>query len=536
MLLGELLMHFKLITQDQLTIALYEQRISKRLLGEELLYLGFITEKALLSLLALRFDLPILTDNLLTVDTTVLAWISEESARKYQVFPIAVDPLTKHLSIAVAVLPFHSIDDLLNQAAGLTVFLTSQRVIEEAINRYYLQHHVQQLHEELEWGGRPSIDETSIIIRFVNALLNDALRLQASDLHCEPEAAWVTFRYRIDGVLSMPRRLHRRHWSALSVRIKLMSGLDIAETRANQDGRILFNFASREVDCRVSVVPTIHGENIVIRLLVQTPHLFTLDYLGFSSKQQAIIAQVLRRPYGLTLVAGPTGGGKTTTLHCLLRQFDYLTHNIMTLEDPVEYRLPGIRQISLQALAQMDFAQGVRAILRQTPDIILIGEIRDKETAAAAFQAGMTGHRVFASVHAKSAIGAITRLQELGIPNACIAANTVGLIGQRLVRRLCEHCKIPSKHASTWQAVGCAWCRYSGFKGRVVISEAIDFDAKLEARVNAAQSEAQLRLYQQQNGLTLMREDAHEKLQRGVTSYSEVSALLELMQEEKHVI
>jgi general secretion pathway protein E/type IV pilus assembly protein PilB len=532
-------MQLNLITQDQLTIALHEQLISGRLLGEELLYLGFIAEKPLLSLLALRFNLPILTDNLLAVDTTVLAWVSEEDAKEYHLFPIAVDPITQHLMIAVSVLPESSLFDLLSQAVGLTIFLTSQRRIEEAFNRYYLQNTLQRLHEELEGGGRPPVtDETSVVIRFVNALLTDALCVQASDLHCEPEAAWVTFRYRIDGVLSLPRRVHRRHWSALSVRIKLMAGLDIAETRANQDGRILFTFAAREVDCRVSVVPTIHGENIVIRLLDQTAHLFTLTYLGFSARQQAIITQILSRPYGLTLVVGPTGGGKTTTLHCLLRQFDCLTHNIMTLEDPVEYRLPGIRQISLQALTQMDFAQGVRAILRQTPDIILIGEIRDKETAIAAFQAGMTGHRVLASVHAKSAIGAITRLRELGIPSARIAANIVGLIGQRLVRRLCENCKVQSNNNGqfTWQAVGCALCLYRGFKGRVVISEAMYFDAGLEERVHAAHSEAQLRLYQQQSGLTFMAEDAYEKLQSGMTSYSELSGLLDLPQGDKHAI
>lgn len=538
MLLGELLLQLQVINRDQLTIALQEQKISGRLLGEQLLHLAFIDEKVLLSILAVRFHLPVLIDPLLISDEATLACLSAEEVNQYHVFPITFEPETQHLMLAVS--QMHPFIMQLSQQYTCTLFLTSHRHIQQALHRHYWHDVVERLSEELEWGEPQLVEDTAIMIRFVNALLTQAICFQASDLHCEPEMAWINLRYRIDGVLRTPRQLHRRHWSALSVRLKLMAGLDIAETRANQEGRIAFSFASREIDCRVSIIPTLYGENIVIRFLAQSEQLFTLPALGFTDRQQDIIHRILRRPQGITLVVGPTGSGKTTTLYTLLQQFDCLTHNIMTLEDPVEYRLPGVRQINLPSLNKLDFANGVRAILRQAPDIILIGEIRDQETAIAALQASMTGHRVLASVHAKSAMGAITRLTELGIPSAHIAANVVGLIGQRLLRRLCQHCKesmgLDAQHQVSWQASGCSQCQGTGFRGRIVVSEALYMDVMLETQVHQFSSEIALRVYQQQQQLSSMIEDATYKLQAGIVSESEIARMLDLELGIQHAI
>lgn len=530
-LLGELLVTLRLITQDELTIALYEQQKTGRLLGEELLDLHFIEEKPLLSVLALRFGLPLLIDDLTQVDKTTLSVLNAEESQQYQIFPVYFDLIQRNLVLAVSNLEEEKMLAHLRQDYQLTLLLTSHRVIQVAISQHYLSHTLDQLHEVLEWGDYESTTEDkSVMVRFVDALLMEAMRIRASDLHCEPESTWINLRYRIDGVLQMPKRIHRRHWSALSVRLKLMAGLDIAETRVNQDGRILFTFAARKIDCRVSVIPTIHGENIAIRFFDRMATSLTLGCLGFTPMQQQIVKHILSRPYGMTLVAGPTGSGKTTTLYTLLQQFDCYTYNIMTLEDPVECYLSGVQQISLHNLIKMDFASGVRAILRQDPDILLIGEIRDKETASAAFQASMTGHRVLASIHAKSAMGAVFRLLELGVPRAYIAANLAGLIGQRLVRRLCEYCKepvYPSPNPLRWHAKGCVECGCTGFKDRCVIAELINVDSHFSGFLYQKVSEAALRTYQHDRGVPTMIEDAYEKLKIGITSEAEIHRVLD---------
>lgn len=531
-LLGELLIDLGLITQDELTIALHEQQRSGKLLGEELLFLNFIEEKPLLSVLALRFDLPLLIDNLKKADKKALSLVSAEECQQYQIFPVYVDETQSRLILAITRLEELGIVESLRQRYQLSLFLTSPRIIQEAISQHYLNDRLDLLHEALEWGKyEVGADDKSIIVRFVDALLAQAVRLGASDLHCEPEVAWINLRYRIDGVLHPPKRLHRRHWSALSVRLKVMAGLDIAETRINQDGRVLFTFAQREIDCRVSVIPTVYGENIALRFLDRRVTSLTLGCLGFTPTQQYSLNSILSRPYGMTLVVGPTGSGKTTTLYTLLQQFDYHSYNIMSLEDPVECYISGIQQVSLHTLIKMDFASGVRAMLRQDPDILLIGEIRDKETALAAFQASMTGHRVLASLHANTAMSAVFRLLELGVSQAYIAANLAGIISQRLVRRLCEHCKVAFRRDQTyleWDALGCIDCHYTGFKGRSVISEVVNIDLPFSTVLSQAVTESGLKDYQRDRGIPSMLNDAYDKLKLGVTTQSEIRRVLDV--------
>ncbi len=279
------------------------------------------------------------------------------------------------------------------------------------------------------------------MVRLVNALLVDAVKRGASDIHFEPEYAFLRIRYRIDGVLETVRSLHKTYLPGITVRVKVVSGMNIAETRAPQDGRLSLTLNGRPIDFRVSTQPTIYGENIVLRVLDREKSIISLDRMNLTKDTLAKLNLMLARPEGILIVTGPTGSGKTTTLYSLLSQVNDETVNIMTLEDPVEYPLTLMRQTSVNEVARMDFADGIRSIMRQDPDIILVGEVRDKETAEMAFRAAMTGHQVFTTLHTNSALGAFPRLLDIGIQPDIMAGNIIGVIAQRLVRVLCPHCK-----------------------------------------------------------------------------------------------
>ena len=279
------------------------------------------------------------------------------------------------------------------------------------------------------------------MVRLVNALLVDAVKRGASDIHFEPEFAFLRVRYRIDGVLEKVRSLHKTYLPGITVRIKVVSDMNIAETRAPQDGRLSLNLNGRPVDFRVSTQPTIHGENIVLRVLDREKSIISLDQMSLPKHVLNTLSLMLARPEGILIVTGPTGSGKTTTLYSLLAQVNDETVNIMTLEDPVEYPVALMRQTSVNEAAKMDFANGIRSMMRQDPDIILVGEVRDKDTAEMAFRAAMTGHQVFTTLHTNSALGAFPRLLDIGILPDIMAGNIIGVIAQRLVRLLCTHCK-----------------------------------------------------------------------------------------------
>ena len=361
------------------------------------------------------------------------------------------------------------------------------------------------------------------IIRMINALLTQAVRDGASDIHIEAFEHFSLVRFRIDGSLRDVARPRRELHAALLSRIKILASLDIAEKRLPQDGRMALRVAGKAVDVRVSTLPTGHGERAVLRLLDKQAGRLDLKALGLADDTRVALSKLVRQPHGIVLVTGPTGSGKTTTLYAALGQLDSTVTNILTVEDPIEYDLEGVGQTQVNARIDMDFARALRAILRQDPDVVMIGEIRDLETAQIAVQASLTGHLVLATLHTNDAIAAVTRLVDMGIEPFLLSSSLLGVLSQRLIRLLCEACKVPDPlHPGAWRAVGCSVCAQSGFRGRAAICELLEVDQAMQGLIHEAASEARMRELAQRNGFKNMREDAQRWLRAGSTSVDEV--------------
>jgi general secretion pathway protein E len=354
------------------------------------------------------------------------------------------------------------------------------------------------------------------IIRMLNALLTQAARDGASDIHIEPYERHSSVRFRVDGALREVVQPNRALHAALISRLKIMAELDIAEKRLPQDGRISLRIGTRAVDVRVSTIPSAHGERAVLRLLDKSESRISLESVGMAGETLARFLHLIEQPHGIILVTGPTGSGKTTTLYAALSRLDASSSNIMTVEDPIEYELPGIGQTQVNPRIDLDFAKALRAILRQDPDVIMIGEIRDYETAQIAIQASLTGHLVLATLHTNDAPSAVTRLTDMGIEPFLLSSSLLGVLGQRLVRKLCPHCK------QDGQARGCAHCGYTGYQGRTGIFELMLADERIRALIHSRAPEAEIRQTAMQAGMRLMREDGERLVREGVTSREEV--------------
>jgi general secretion pathway protein E/type IV pilus assembly protein PilB len=363
-------------------------------------------------------------------------------------------------------------------------------------------------------------------------------------VHFEPEASFLRIRYRIDGILRQIRALHKTYWAAMAVRIKVISGMNIAETRAPQDGRISINISGRPVDFRVAAQPTIHGENIVLRILDRQKGIVPLDRLGLDDQQMSLMKLMVARPEGIILVTGPTGSGKTTTLYSVLNHINEEGVNIMTLEDPVEYPMAMIRQTSVAESAKLDFANGIRSMMRQDPDIILVGEIRDADTAEMAFRAAMTGHQVYSTLHTNSALGAIPRLLDIGVLPDIMAGNIIGIVAQRLVRRLCTHCRKPYPAEAheckligvvsgqpapiIYRAAGCDHCGYQGYRGRIAIMEMLRLDHDLDDLISRRAPQREIRNMAHEKGFRTLADDGLRRVLDGSTSIEEVGRVIDL--------
>ena len=555
--IGDLLVGKGVVSEDQVRIALTEQKKHHdEHLGKILVRLGFATEAVIRDVLggALGYDSVDLGKAV--VDSDVVKMIPKHVATRSHVLAIKYDQPEKELTVAMSdpfnVIALDQVRSLLGGDVEIKAMLAGEAELSTAIDQFYgYELSVDGILQEIETG---KIDYQSLevdsdeysqpVVRLVNALLSDAVKRSASDIHFEPEHDFLRIRYRIDGVLRQIRSLHRNYWAALAVRLKVMSGMNIAEMRAPQDGRISLSVSGHPVDFRVSSLPTTEGENIVLRVLDRQKGLLLLDQLGLHEDSLAILRLMMARPEGILLVTGPTGSGKTTTLYSVLNHLNTETVNIMTLEDPVEYPMSMIRQTSVNEAIKLDFANGVRNMMRQDPDIILVGEIRDSETADMAFRAAMTGHQVFSTLHTNSAIGAIPRLLDTGILPDIMTGNIIGVIGQRLVRKLCVQCKEPyepstiehqllgvgigSEVPSVFRANGCVHCDHQGYKGRLALMELLKFDAEIDELITQRASYRELTKVAISKGFKPLAEDGVRRVLEGVTSLDEVSRVIDM--------
>ena len=555
--LGELLVQQGLITTDQLSIALAEQRHNNVPIGRLLVRLGFVTESAIRDIMARTIGQESIDLAQVVADPEALRLVTQDFARRNRVLPIAFDPAEQVLTVATTeifnVVAMDQLRAMLGSQIEIKTQLASEAQLGDYIDHFYgYELSVDGILKEIETG---EIDYESLqtagggdeytqpVVRLVNALLVDAVKRGASDIHFEPEYAFLRIRYRIDGVLETVRSLHKTYMPGITVRLKVVSTMNIAETRSPQDGRLSLTLNGRPIDFRVSTQPTIYGENIVLRVLDREKSIISLDRMRLSKETLEKINLMLARPEGILIVTGPTGSGKTTTLYSLLAQVNDETVNIMTLEDPVEYPLTLMRQTSVNEVARMDFADGIRAIMRQDPDIILVGEVRDKETAEMAFRAAMTGHQVFTTLHTNSALGAFPRLLDIGIQPDIMAGNIIGIIAQRLVRVLCTHCKeayAPSKeerqllgtaadHVSyLHRSVGCKQCDNKGFKGRTTVMELLVMDGDLDELVARRATAKELRTAAMAKGYRSLSDEGLQRVIEGTTSLIEVAREIDL--------
>ena len=554
--LGQMLLAKGVLSEDQLRIALLEQAKLGQPLGKTLVSLGFISEDILRDALSETLGRPGIELSAVIVDPLALRLVPATIARRHHILPIDFNNEQRRLTVATAdATDLIALDQIRGLAGGtieIEAMIAGEADIDRALDKAYghelsiegILHEMETGEQEIQ-ARHPSAKQYSQpVVRLVEAILIDAVKRDASDIHFEPEPGFLRIRYRIDGMLRQVRSLHASYWPAIAVRIKVLSAMDIAETRAPQDGRITLGMRGRQIDFRISSQPTIHGENIVLRVLDRKKGLVPLKDLGFTTSHRDQLERMIARPEGIILITGPTGSGKTTTLYSLLADVNSGGVNIMTLEDPVEYPMPMVRQTSVSESCKLDFANGIRSMMRQDPDIILVGEIRDAETAELAFRAAMTGHQVYSTLHTNSAIGAIPRLLDIGIPPDIMAGNIIGIVAQRLVRRLCPHCKLAYRaddHESKilggrsdtplpaiYRAAGCQHCDFQGYRGRFAIMETLRMNADLDELVARRSTSQTIRRLAEQQGFVSLADDGLRRVLDGSTSLAELARVIDL--------
>ncbi|HEY8528347.1 MAG TPA: ATPase, T2SS/T4P/T4SS family [Paenibacillaceae bacterium] len=561
--LGELLVSSGIITEEQLEEALKKQQEVKKKLGAVLLDLGYITERQLVE--ALEFQLGFSAVSLYDakIDPQVLSQVPESLARKHCIIPLRISDG----KVVVAMedpLNYEAIEEIrLALNASVQPVIAPRSEIEQAISRHYgLEETVEELMEEIEWdGSADDIEEaqsqSSPIVKLVNQIIQGAVAQRASDIHIEPGEKNVVVRYRVDGVLHQEKTLPKNMQGVLTARLKIISRLNITERRVPQDGRIQVQIDSRRIDIRISTLPTVHGESIVLRILDQSAGVKSMRDLGFSPENLAQFEKMIQRPNGIILISGPTGSGKTSTLYTALRRLNGPDVKIITIEDPVEYKLEGITQVQVNPQVGLTFASGLRSILRQDPNIVMVGEIRDAETAEIAVRASLTGHLVLSTIHTNSALSTVSRLIDMGIEPYLIASSLNCVVAQRLVRRVCKECAAPSplrederrqleelgllseerRHAGTFSAPisvvtenltsvmrgkGCHACNKTGYKGRVAIHEVLVIDEEMRRAIAKNRPLDELKEIAASKGFTSMLYDGMSKTLAGVTTCDEV--------------
>jgi type IV pilus assembly protein PilB len=548
--LGDLLLQTGLVTREQLNQALEVQKQTGERLGRVLINLGLVTEQDILNTLEMQLGIPQIT-LMDKVDPVLIKSLPEAVLRRHKVVPVKKEG--RRLIVAMSdPLNLVALDDI-RLASRLEVepVLAREEEIDAVLQKVFGLTFVEQAFgqpaapEEREIqtltlaAGDEVPPEEAPVVRLVNTIIAQAVAEKASDIHIEPQEDRVLVRYRVDGLLREALTLPRHIRSNLTTRIKILAGLDIAEKRLPQDGRFQVKYGEQEIDVRVSTLPTVHGEKVVLRLLLKSGRILPVDRLGFHRYNLERFTEVIHRTSGMILVTGPTGSGKTTTLYAVLAQLNSPERNIVTIEDPVEYLLRGINQTQINVKAGLTFAAGLRSILRQDPDIIMVGEIRDGETAQIAVRAATTGHLVLSSLHTNDAAGALTRLIDMGVEPFLVASSVVGVVSQRLVRLLCPRCRKPyqlpedaperifmglppGEPVTLYRAAGCHHCNHTGYRGRTSIQEVLPVTRAIRELVNKKASADVIKEKAVAEGMVTLKEDGIDKARQGITSIAEV--------------
>jgi type IV pilus assembly protein PilB len=553
--LGRLLLNNKIISGPQLQEAIKEQKGSGERLGSVLVKLGFIKEDTLVSFLSGQYGTPFINLSEFSINSDLIKLIPCDIAHKYLVFPLSLRATTLVIAMADPSNIF-AIDDIkFLTGYRIEVLAATESAIKEALNKYYdtssnLSELVSHLDGEgvefIEEGDEIDISELKYaseeapVIKLVNGMLNDAIRKGASDIHVESYDKAFRVRFRIDGVLYDAMNPSLKFKNAFISRLKIMSKLDIAERRLPQDGRIKIKTErNREVDFRVSVLPTLFGEKVVLRLLDKSSLQLDMTKLGFEKDDLENFQKGITQPFGMVLVTGPTGSGKTTTLYSAISELNEISKNISTAENPVEYNLMGINQVQIHEGIGLTFANTLRAFLRQDPDIILVGEIRDFETAEIAIKAALTGHLVLSTLHTNDAPSTVNRLLNMGIEPFLIASSVTLILAQRLVRKVCSECRIPTtlseqafidlgvkpeefQNIHLYKGTGCKNCNHTGFKGRIAVYEVMPLNANLKELILKGASSTDLKKEAMKCGMSTLRSSAINKMKQGLTTVEDV--------------
>lgn len=564
--LGEILLSYNLISKEQLAKAVEEQKKTNKKLGEILTELEFVSEEDLARALSAQLGIPYTDINSAVVEPEAIDLLTEKLARKNLALPLSVDK--RYITVAMAdPLDFEAINDI-SFAAGKEVRPTigSLKEIKAAIRRFYhLSHPLQKILGEIKGDSIEVVEQESSpdpdvmeevvkkgksppIIRLVNSVIVHAAKNRASDIHFEPREKTFLIRERVDGILIEAFEFPKLVQGAVTSRVKIMARMDIAEKNIPQDGRIKVKVEGRDLDLRVSTLPSHYGEKITVRILDSQAVSLNLNEIGPSPQDTLRIKKIVERPQGIVLITGPTGRGKTSTLYAMVNHIKTEAINIITLEDPIEYELKGVTQVAINEKTGLTFAFALRSVLRQDPDVIMVGEMRDSETANIAVEASLTGHLVLTTLHTNTAVAAITRLKNLGVPPYLIASSLNGAIAQRLVRRICDHCKktyaptpdelmkirlrgINPASFKLYKGTGCTFCNRTGYRGRTGVFEVLTIDLTVRELIANGAPEDVIIKAALEGGMRHMSDDGIEKINQGITTIDELFRVVHLREE-----
>lgn len=547
--LGDLLVESGKISEKELQEALKKQKSTGKRLGEILTYNGYIKEEDIIDVLEIQLGIQRVYLDFINIDLKLVKLVPESLARKYSLIPIAI--AGNNIDVAMSdPLNIFAMDDV-RVASGYEVnpLIASETEIIKTIDKLYSGQKVEMAAEEFAKEHKLKLEKEdeslekivdinrAPIIKLVDLILNDAIKSSSSDIHIEPFEKYIKVRYRIDGELIEKKRLPIEFLSALITRIKILSNLNIAEKRIPQDGRMKVNIDKKDIDLRISTLPTIHGEKVVIRILRNDSVKIGKETLGMSSENIEKLDRIIKSPFGIILVTGPTGSGKSTTLYTILNELNSAETNIVTVEDPVEYMLEGVNQVNVNVKAGLTFAAGLRSILRQDPDIVMIGEMRDAETAEISVRAAITGHLVLSTIHTNDATSTIVRLEDMGLESYLVASSITGIIAQRLVRKVCPFCKEEydasgyekeilgldkNENIKLTRGKGCPKCNNSGYYGRMGVYEIMEITKEHRELIMNNATTNELKNFSIKNGMKTIRKSCEEMVLEGKTTVDEL--------------